>query len=80
MSGSPVFERASATGLKMANWQGVILVNMMVVVRDTRAGLRINARCQVVDMNGEVIRRGGAWGRCLIAAISSPASRRAARI
>jgi succinate dehydrogenase/fumarate reductase flavoprotein subunit len=25
------------------------------VVHDTRAGLRINARCQVVDMNGEVI-------------------------
>jgi succinate dehydrogenase/fumarate reductase flavoprotein subunit len=26
------------------------------VVHDTRAGLRINARCQVIDMNGEVIR------------------------
>ena len=25
------------------------------VIHDTRAGLRINARCQVVDMNGEVI-------------------------
>jgi succinate dehydrogenase/fumarate reductase flavoprotein subunit len=25
------------------------------VVHDTRAGLRINAKCQVVDMNGEVI-------------------------
>src|SRR5262245_14563453 len=25
------------------------------VLHDTRAGLRINARCQVVDMNGEVI-------------------------
>ncbi|MEI9988538.1 MAG: FAD-binding protein [Rhizomicrobium sp.] len=25
------------------------------VVHDTRAGLRINARCQVMDMNGEVI-------------------------
>ena len=25
------------------------------VVHDTRAGLRINARCQVVDMNGAVI-------------------------
>ena len=25
------------------------------VVHDTRAGLRINARCQVVDMNGDVI-------------------------
>ena len=25
------------------------------VVHDTRAGLRINARCQVIDMNGEVI-------------------------
>jgi len=26
------------------------------VVHDTRAGLRINARCQVLDMNGDVIR------------------------
>ena len=25
------------------------------VLHDTRAGLRINGRCQVVDMNGEVI-------------------------
>ena len=25
------------------------------VVHDTRAGLRINAKCQVIDMNGEVI-------------------------
>ena len=25
------------------------------VLHDTRAGLRINARCQVIDMNGEVI-------------------------
>jgi succinate dehydrogenase/fumarate reductase flavoprotein subunit len=25
------------------------------VLHDTRAGLRINARCQVVDMNGAVI-------------------------
>ena len=25
------------------------------VIHDTRAGLRINARCQVVDMTGEVI-------------------------
>ena len=25
------------------------------MLHDTRAGLRINARCQVVDMNGEVI-------------------------
>jgi predicted oxidoreductase len=25
------------------------------VIHDTRAGLRINGRCQVVDMNGEVI-------------------------
>ena len=25
------------------------------VINDTRAGLRINARCQVIDMNGEVI-------------------------
>jgi succinate dehydrogenase/fumarate reductase flavoprotein subunit len=25
------------------------------VVHDTRAGLRINAKCQVVDMKGEVI-------------------------
>jgi succinate dehydrogenase/fumarate reductase flavoprotein subunit len=25
------------------------------VIHDTRAGLRINARCQVIDMNGEVI-------------------------
>jgi len=25
------------------------------VLHDTRAGLRINARCQVVDLNGEVI-------------------------
>jgi predicted oxidoreductase len=25
------------------------------VLHDTRAGLRINAKCQVVDMNGEVI-------------------------
>jgi len=25
------------------------------VVHDTRAGLRINARCQVLDMNGDVI-------------------------
>jgi succinate dehydrogenase/fumarate reductase flavoprotein subunit len=25
------------------------------VVHDTRAGLRINAACQVIDMNGEVI-------------------------
>jgi len=24
-------------------------------VHDTRAGLRINARCQVIDMNGAVI-------------------------
>jgi succinate dehydrogenase/fumarate reductase flavoprotein subunit len=27
----------------------------MPVIHDTRAGLRINARCQVIDMNGEVI-------------------------
>ncbi len=27
----------------------------MPLVHDTRAGLRINARCQVVDMNGQVI-------------------------
>jgi succinate dehydrogenase/fumarate reductase flavoprotein subunit len=27
----------------------------MPVIHDTRAGLRINAKCQVVDMNGEVI-------------------------
>ena len=26
-----------------------------VIVHDTRAGLRINARCQVMDMNGQVI-------------------------
>jgi succinate dehydrogenase/fumarate reductase flavoprotein subunit len=26
------------------------------VIHDTRAGLRINAKCQVIDMNGEVIR------------------------
>jgi succinate dehydrogenase/fumarate reductase flavoprotein subunit len=26
-----------------------------VVVHDTRAGLRINAKCQVMDINGEVI-------------------------
>ena len=26
-----------------------------VVVHDTRAGLRINAKCQVIDMNGDVI-------------------------
>jgi succinate dehydrogenase/fumarate reductase flavoprotein subunit len=26
------------------------------VIHDTRAGLRINARCQVIDMSGEVIR------------------------
>jgi len=25
------------------------------VIHDTRAGLRINARCQVIDMNGQVI-------------------------
>ena len=25
------------------------------VVHDTRAGLRINAKCQVIDMNGKVI-------------------------
>ena len=25
------------------------------VIHDTRAGLRINAKCQVVDLNGEVI-------------------------
>jgi succinate dehydrogenase/fumarate reductase flavoprotein subunit len=25
------------------------------VIHDTRAGLRVNARCQVIDMNGEVI-------------------------
>ena len=25
------------------------------VIHDTRSGLRINARCQVVDMNGEII-------------------------
>ena len=25
------------------------------VIHDTRVGLRINAKCQVVDMNGEVI-------------------------
>jgi succinate dehydrogenase/fumarate reductase flavoprotein subunit len=25
------------------------------VIHDTRAGLRINAKCQVVDMKGEVI-------------------------
>src|SRR5271157_581860 len=25
------------------------------VVHDTRAGLRINAKCQVIDMNGEII-------------------------
>ncbi|MGB7949876.1 MAG: FAD-binding protein, partial [Candidatus Binatia bacterium] len=25
------------------------------VVHDTRAGLRINAKCQVIDMNGQVI-------------------------
>ena len=25
------------------------------VIHDTRAGLRINARCQVIDMNGDVI-------------------------
>ena len=25
------------------------------MLHDTRAGLRINARCQVIDMNGEVI-------------------------
>jgi succinate dehydrogenase/fumarate reductase flavoprotein subunit len=25
------------------------------VIHDSRAGLRINAKCQVVDMNGEVI-------------------------
>ena len=25
------------------------------VVHDTRAGLRVNAKCQVVDMNGKVI-------------------------
>ena len=27
------------------------------VIHDTRAGLRINAKCQVVDMKGEVIPR-----------------------
>jgi len=26
-----------------------------IIVHDTRAGLRINARCQVIDMNGQVI-------------------------
>jgi predicted oxidoreductase len=26
-----------------------------VIVHDTRCGLRINARCQVIDMNGKVI-------------------------
>jgi len=26
-----------------------------VIVHDTRAGLRINSRCQVIDMNGQVI-------------------------
>jgi succinate dehydrogenase/fumarate reductase flavoprotein subunit len=25
------------------------------VIHDTRSGLRINAKCQVVDLNGEVI-------------------------
>jgi len=25
------------------------------VIHDTRAGIRINAKCQVIDMNGEVI-------------------------
>ena len=25
------------------------------VIHDTRAGLRINAKCQVIDMNGQVI-------------------------
>jgi succinate dehydrogenase/fumarate reductase flavoprotein subunit len=27
----------------------------MPLVHDTRAGLRINAKCQVIDMNGQVI-------------------------
>ena len=30
-------------------------VPMPPVIHDTRAGLRINARCQVVDMSGTVI-------------------------
>ncbi len=29
MPGSPVFDRARATGLRVANWQDVILVNML---------------------------------------------------
>ena len=29
MPGSPVFDRAGATGLRVANWQDVILVNML---------------------------------------------------
>ena len=31
------------------------------MLHDTRAGLRINARCQVVDMNGQVIGPGPRW-------------------
>jgi len=34
------------------------------VVHDTRAGLRINGRCQVVDMNGKVIAGLYAGGEC----------------
>ncbi len=46
------------------------------VVHDTRAGLRINARCQVIDMQGEVIPGlycGGGVGRRLFHA--RPAAR-----
>ena len=38
--------------------QPTLIENAIVtlrVVHDTRAGLRINAKCQVIDMNGEVI-------------------------
>ena len=37
-----------ATAKKLGVWA-------MPVIHDTRSGLRINAKCQVVDLNGEVI-------------------------
>ena len=33
------------------------------VVHDTRAGLRINAHCQVIDMHGEIIPGPVLWRR-----------------
>jgi hypothetical protein len=46
------------------------------VVHDTRAGLRINPKCQVIDMNGEVIPASIAAGNRLpgSASTASPAS------